>query len=82
MKPDDVLPQVYEELRRLAAAGFSVAGFTAGLTVTVLGLGTAQVWWLTLVGLAVLAFAVTAKGRYGTRPSIIVRQRIEAADGK
>jgi hypothetical protein len=40
------------------------------------------VWWLTLVGLAVLAFAVTAKGRYGTRPSIIVRQRIEAADGK
>jgi hypothetical protein len=63
-------------------APYLLAGFTAGLTVTVLGLGTAQVWWLTLVGLAVLAFAVTAKGRYGTRPSIIVRQRIEAADGK
>jgi hypothetical protein len=62
-----------------AIAPYLLAGFTTGLTVTILGLGTAQVWWLTLVGLDVLAFAVTAKGRYGTRPSIIVRPRIEAA---
>jgi hypothetical protein len=60
-----------------AIAPYLLAGFTTGLTVTILGLGTAQVWWLTLVGLDVLAFAVTAKGRYGTRPSIIVRPRIE-----
>ncbi len=62
-----------------AVAPYLLAGFTTGLTVTILGLGTAQVWWLTLVGLDVLAFAVTAKGHYGTRPSIIGRQRIEAA---
>jgi hypothetical protein len=60
-------------------APYLLAGFTTGLTVTILGLGTAQVWWLTLVGLDVLAFAITAKGHYGTRPSIIVRSRIEAA---
>jgi hypothetical protein len=47
------------------------------LTVTILGLGTAQVWWLTLVGLDVLAFAITAKGRYGRRPAIIVRPPME-----
>ncbi|MBV8848054.1 MAG: hypothetical protein JOZ16_00540 [Methylobacteriaceae bacterium] len=63
-----------------AVAPYLLAGFTTGLTVTMLGLGTAQVWWLTLVGLDVLAFAVTAKGHYGTRPSIIVRPRIEAAE--
>ncbi|GAC1328227.1 MAG: hypothetical protein NVSMB26_03240 [Beijerinckiaceae bacterium] len=61
-------------------APYLLAGLTAGLTVTILGLGTAQVWWLTLVGLDVLAFAVTAKGRYGKRPSIIVRPRMEAAE--
>ena len=55
--------------------GLLLAGFTTGLTVTILGLGTAQVWWLTLVGLDVLAFAVTAKGHYGTRPSIIAAMR-------
>jgi hypothetical protein len=60
-------------------APYLLAGFTTGLTVTLLGLGTAQVWWLTLVGLDVLAFAVTAKGHYGTRPSIITRARIEPA---
>ena len=60
-----------------AVAPYLLAGFTTGLTVTILGLGTAQVWWLTLVGLDVLAFAVTAKGHYGTRPSIITRPRIE-----
>jgi hypothetical protein len=58
-------------------APYLLAGFTTGLTVTILGLGTAQVWWLTLVGLDVLAFAVTAKGHYGARPSIITRARIE-----
>ena len=56
-------------------APYLLAGFTTGLTVTILGLGTAQVWWLTLVGLDVLAFAVTAKGHYGTRPSIIAAMR-------
>jgi hypothetical protein len=63
-------------------APYLLAGFTTGLVVTILGLGTAQVWWLSLVGLDVLAFAVTANGHYGKRPSIIVRQRIEAADGR
>jgi hypothetical protein len=62
-------------------APYLLAGLTTGLTVTVLGIGTAQVWWLTLVGLAVLAFAVTAKGRYGQRPSIIVRPRMEVPEG-
>jgi hypothetical protein len=63
-------------------APYLLAGFTTGLVVTMLGLGTAQVWWLTLVGLNVLAFAVTANGHYGKRPSIIVRQRIEPGEGK
>jgi hypothetical protein len=63
-------------------APYLLAGFTTGLVVTMLGLGTAQVWWLTLVGLNVLAFAVTAKGHHGKRPSIIVRQRIEPGEGK
>ena len=63
-----------------AVAPYLLAGLTTGLTVTILGLGTAQVWWLTLVGLDALAFAVTARGHYGKRPSIIVRQRIEAAE--
>jgi hypothetical protein len=62
-----------------AIAPYLLAGFATGLIVTILGLGTAQVWWLTLVGLDVLAFAITANGHYGKRPSIIVRQRIEAA---
>jgi hypothetical protein len=61
-------------------APYLLAGLTTGLTVTILGLGTAQVWWLTLVGLDVLAFAVTAKGHYGTRPSVIARQRAPAMD--
>jgi hypothetical protein len=61
-------------------APYLLAGFTTGLTVTILGLGTAQVWWLTLVGLDVLAFAITAKGHYGTRPSIFVRSRTEVAE--
>jgi hypothetical protein len=63
-------------------APYLLAGFTTGLVVTMLGLGTAQVWWLTLVGLNVLAFAVTANGHHGKRPSIIVRQRIEPGEGK
>jgi hypothetical protein len=63
-------------------APYLLAGLTAGLTVTILGLGTAQVWWLTLVGLDVLAFAVTAKGRYGKRPSIIVRPRMDVEEGR
>jgi hypothetical protein len=62
-----------------STAPYLLAGLTTGLTVTALGLGTAQVWWLTLVGLDVLAFAVTANGHYGKRPSIILRQRIESA---
>jgi hypothetical protein len=61
-------------------APYLLAGFTTGLVVTILGLGTAQVWWLTLVGLDVLAFSITANGHYGKRPSIIARQRIEAAE--
>jgi hypothetical protein len=61
-------------------APYLLAGFTTGLVVTILGLGTAQVWWLTLVGLDVLAFAVTANGHYGKRPSIIARPRIEAIE--
>jgi hypothetical protein len=60
-----------------AIAPYLLAALTAGLTVTILGLGTAQVWWLTLVGLDVLAFAITAKGRYGRRPAIIVRPAME-----
>jgi O-antigen ligase len=61
-------------------APYLLAGFTTGLVVTILGLGTAQVWWLTLVGLDVLAFAVTANGHYGKRPSIIVRPPVEAME--
>ena len=64
-----------------AIAPYLLAGLTSGLTVTILGLGTAQVWWLTLVRLTVLAFAVTVKGHYGRRPSIIGRPRIEASRG-
>ena len=64
-----------------AVAPYLLAGFTSGLMITILGLGTAQVWWLTLVGLTVLAFAVTAKGHYGRRPSIIAGPRIDASRG-
>ena len=63
-----------------AIAPYLLAGFTTGLVVTILGLGTAQVWWLTLVGLDVLAFAITAKGHYGRRPAIIARQRMEVME--
>jgi hypothetical protein len=62
-----------------AVAPYLLAGLTSGLIITILGLGTAQVWWLTLVGLTVLALAVTVKGHYGRRPSIIARPRIEDA---
>jgi hypothetical protein len=62
-------------------APYLLAGLTTGLMVTILGLGTAQVWWLTLVGLDVLAFAITAKGHYGRRPAIIARQRMDGVGG-
>ena len=54
-----------------AIAPFLVAGMAAGLSVTLLGLSTTQLWWLTTLGVAALGFAVAARGQYRThRPHV------------
>ncbi|WP_156964402.1 hypothetical protein [Methylocapsa aurea] len=44
-----------------------LAGLVAILTLAFLGVATAQIWWVTLVDCAVVAFAILIKGVYRTR---------------
>lgn len=50
-----------------ALAPFLLSALTAGLGVTLLGLSTTQLWWLTTLGVAALSFALAARGQYRTR---------------
>lgn len=54
---------------RLAAtfAPFLLAGMAAGLGVTLLGLSTTQLWWLTTIGVVAIGFAVAGRAQYRTR---------------
>jgi hypothetical protein len=50
---------------------FAVAALVCGLTLSVLELPTAQLWWISLVSVAGLFFAVVKRGRYRTqRPRV------------
>ena len=50
-----------------------MAGLTCGLVASAIGIASAQLWWLTLLTVAGLAFALVAKGQYRTvRP--VLRQ--------
>ena len=45
-------------------APFLLAGFVAVLSIMVLGLSTAQLWWVSLVSLEAIAFALVLRGQH------------------
>jgi hypothetical protein len=47
-------------------APFLLAELVAVLTIAFCGLDTTQLWWITLLGVAALAFAVVVRGQYRT----------------
>lgn len=49
-----------------AVAPFVLAELVAALTIALDGLDTTQLWWMTLLGLAVLAFTTVVRGQYRT----------------
>jgi hypothetical protein len=56
---------------RVAAIGpivspFALGAMTTGFVLSVLGLGTAQSWWLSVLGITAVAFAGVANGQYRT----------------
>jgi hypothetical protein len=56
---------------RSVLAPFLLAGLATGLTISILGPAAEQLWWLTLVGLDAIAFALVMKGQFRTRrPSV------------
>jgi hypothetical protein len=55
-----------------------LAGLVAILTLAFLGVATAQIWWVTLIDCAVIAFVILIKGIYRTqRPSINAREALD-----
>lgn len=54
-----------------ALAPFLISGLAAGLGVTLLGLSTTQLWWLTTLAVAALSFALAARGQYRTRRPLV-----------
>ncbi len=55
-------------------APFALGGMTFAFTLAVIGLGTAQTWWLSALGIAAVAFAAVANGQYRTvRPRATAR---------
>lgn len=50
-----------------AVAPAALAGMVAVLTLSVFGVATAQIWWVTLIDCAVIAFVVLIKGIYRTQ---------------
>lgn len=60
-----------------AVAPFVLAELVAALTVAFNGLDTTQLWWMTLLGLAALAFTAVVRGEYRTtRPVARLEPRI------
>ena len=58
-------------------APFLLAEIVAVLTVAICGLDTTQLWWVTMLGVAGLAFAIVVRGQYRTtRPSARLEPRI------
>lgn len=45
---------------------FLLAGLVSGLLIAVCGQATAQLWWLTLIGIAVMEFVIALRGQYRT----------------
>ncbi len=50
-----------------AIAPAALAGMVAILTLSIFGVATAQIWWVTLIDCAVIAFVVLIKGIYRTQ---------------
>jgi hypothetical protein len=50
-----------------AVAPAALAGIVAILTLSIFGVATAQIWWVTLIDCAVIAFVVLIKGIYRTQ---------------
>lgn len=48
-------------------APFLLAGLVSGIVIPISGLSTAQLWWLSAIGLAAISFALVARGQYRTR---------------
>ncbi len=58
-------------------APFMLAGLASGLTIAILGLSTAQLWWLTWLGVVCIAYALVCKGQYSTkRPHALTTAKI------
>ena len=63
-----LLVSVSDVVGRLApaVAPFVLAELVASLTIAFDGLDTTQLWWMTLLGLAALAFTTVVRGQYRT----------------
>ncbi|VTZ22086.1 conserved membrane hypothetical protein [Methylocella tundrae] len=60
-----------------------LAGFVAVLTLSILGVATAQIWWVTLIDCAVIAFIILIKGIYRTqRPAAPMTETALDYDGE
>lgn len=60
-----------------------LAGFTAVLTLSFLGVATAQIWWVTLIDCAIIAFIILIKGIYRTqRPAAPTTETAFDSDGE
>ncbi len=65
------------------AAPSVLAGLVAVLTLSILGVATAQIWWVTLIDCAVIAFIILIKGIYRTqRPAAPSSDRALAHEGE
>ena len=63
-------------------APFLLAEIVSGLVVALWGLDTTQLWWITLLGVAALAFAIVVRGQYRTeRPAARLPEAVEAQPG-
>ena len=75
-----IVVQTFRERRGNAGEGCPalLAGLVAILTIAILGVATAQIWWVTLIDCDAIAFAILLKGMDGAqRPDIRRFVRIE-----
>ena len=62
----------------LAVAPFLIAEIVSGLTLALWGLDTTELWWVTLLSVAGIAFAAVIRGQYRTdRPVARIMPQVE-----
>jgi hypothetical protein len=71
---------------RPSLAPFLIAGVAAGFVMSILGPAAEQLWWLTLIGFDVIAYALVMRGQFRKRrprvPLSFALSRVESAPEK